>query len=48
MGRWAGVVFAESRTDPDVGYALAPVDVSVAVAPALGRTGAVDTGRCER
>ena len=47
-GTVGGVVFAESRTDPDVGYALAPVDVSVAVAPALGRTGAVDTGRCER
>jgi len=47
-GTVGGVVFAESRTDPDVGYALAPADVSVAVAPALGRTSAVDTGRCER
>ena len=46
-GTVGGVVFAESRTDPDVGYALAPVDVSVAVAPALGRSGAVDTGHCE-
>src|SRR5205085_4962759 len=36
-GTVGGVVFAESRTDPDVGYALAPEEVSVAVAPALGR-----------
>jgi hypothetical protein len=29
-----------------VGYALAPTAVSTRVAPALGRTSAVDTGEC--
>ena len=45
-GTVGGVVFAEARTDPNVGYALAPTSVSVRVAPATGRTGAVDTGPC--
>jgi S1-C subfamily serine protease len=45
-GTIGGLVFAEARTDPDVGYALSPTAVSVRVAPAIGRTGPVDTGTC--
>jgi len=47
-GTIGGIVFAESRTDPGVGYALSPTAVAVRIAPALGRTGAVDTGACLR
>ncbi len=47
-GRIGGLVFAEARTDDEVGYALAPSPVAVRVAPALGRTSAVDTGACLR
>jgi S1-C subfamily serine protease len=47
-GTIGGLVFAEARTDPDVGYALSPTSVAVRIAPGLGRTGAVDTGRCLR
>ena len=45
-GTVGGVVFAESRTDPDVGYALSPSQVAIRVDPAIGRTSRVDTGRC--
>ncbi len=45
-GTVGGVVFAESRTDPAVGYALAADAVSVTVLPAVGRSGAVPTGTC--
>jgi S1-C subfamily serine protease len=45
-GTVGGVVFAEARTNPDVGYALSPTEVSVRIAPGIGRTGAVDTGAC--
>jgi S1-C subfamily serine protease len=47
-GTIGGLVFAESRADPDVGYALSPVSVAVRVLPAVGRTEVVDTGRCTR
>ena len=47
-GTVGGVVFAESRTDDQVGYALAPTPVAARVAPAIGRTGRVDTGDCIR
>ncbi len=47
-GTVGGVVFAESRTDQAVGYALDPADVAVAVRPGIGSTDAVDTGRCIR
>jgi S1-C subfamily serine protease len=47
-GTVGGVVFAESRADPDVGYALTATSVATRVAPAIGRTSAVDTGRCLR
>lgn len=45
-GTVGGLLFGESRTDPEVGYALAPTAVSVRVAPALGRTGEVPLGDC--
>ena len=45
-GTVGGVVFAEARTDPDVGYALTPTSVRVAIAPALGSTVGVPTGAC--
>lgn len=47
-GTVGGVVFAESRTDASVGYALDPVDVAVAIRPAIGSTTAADTGPCIR
>jgi S1-C subfamily serine protease len=45
-GTVGGVVFAEARTDPNVGYALTPTSVREAIAPALGRTGLVPVGSC--
>ena len=45
-GTIGGLVFAEARTDPDVGYALTPTAVSTRIAPGIGRTGGVDTGEC--
>ena len=45
-GTIGGIVFAESRTDAGVGYALTPGAVASAVQPAIGRTGAVDVGPC--
>jgi S1-C subfamily serine protease len=47
-GTIGGLIFAEARTDPEVGYALSPTSVAVRITPAVGRTGAVDTGRCLR
>ncbi len=47
-GTIGGLMFAESKTDPDVGYALTPTSVSVRIAPALGRTGAASVGACIR
>jgi S1-C subfamily serine protease len=47
-GTVGGVVFAESRSDDQVGYALAPTAVAVAIMPAIGRTAAVATGECTR
>ena len=45
-GTVGGVVFAESRVDPTVGYALSPVEVARPDLAALGRTQAVATGPC--
>ena len=45
-GSVGGVVFAESRADPTVGYALSPVEVHDKIATALTRTAAVSTGPC--
>jgi S1-C subfamily serine protease len=47
-GTIGGIVFAESRTDPLVGYALTPTSVAVRIAPALGRTSQVGVGDCLR
>lgn len=45
-GSVGGVVFAESRVDPTVGYALAPLEVEDRIYPALTKTAAVSTGPC--
>jgi S1-C subfamily serine protease len=45
-GTVGGVVFAESRTDEAVGYALNPTDVAIALAGKVGRTAPVDAGPC--
>lgn len=45
-GTVGGVVFAESRVDPAVGYALSPLEVVERILPALGRTAAVPSGPC--
>jgi S1-C subfamily serine protease len=47
-GTVGGLVFAEARTDPDVGYALSPTSVAIRIQPAIGRTAAVSTGACLR
>jgi len=45
-GTVGGVVFAESKVDPKVGYALSPQEVWERVAPAIGRTAAAAAGPC--
>jgi len=45
-GAVGGLVFAESRSDPEVGYALDPADVAAKVGPVLASTTAVTTGSC--
>jgi S1-C subfamily serine protease len=45
-GTVGGLVFAQSRTTADVGYALSPVSVETRIAGAIGRTGPVGTGDC--
>jgi S1-C subfamily serine protease len=47
-GTVGGVVYAESRSDEGVGYALAPTAVAVAIMPAIGRSAPVATGPCIR
>lgn len=47
-GSVGGVVFAEAKSDPSVGYALAPVAVAARVMPAVGKVKAVSTGACVR
>jgi S1-C subfamily serine protease len=47
-GSVGGVVFAESRVDPAVGYALSPIEVLERVSPAIGRTQSVPSGSCVR
>ena len=47
-GSVGGVVFAESKVDPTVGYALSPQQVWQRIAPAIGRTAAVAPGPCLR
>jgi S1-C subfamily serine protease len=45
-GTIGGLIFAEARTDPDVGYALSPTAVAIRIGPAMGRSDAVETGAC--
>ncbi|MFM7718342.1 MAG: MarP family serine protease [Actinomycetota bacterium] len=45
-GRVAGVVFAASRTDDGIGYAIASTEVLPWLAEVLGRETAVPTGAC--
>ncbi len=45
-GRVAGVVFAVSSSDEDVGYAIAATEVDTSLRSAIGRTTPVDTGPC--
>jgi len=47
-GTIGGVVFAESRSEEDVGYALAPTPVVRRVDPAIGSRSVVSTGACIR
>jgi S1-C subfamily serine protease len=47
-GTVGGVVFAESKVDPAVGYALSPLEVWQRVRPAIGRTAAAGPGPCMR
>lgn len=47
-GSVGGVVFAEARTNENVGYALTATSVARAIGPSVGRTGEVDTGACIR
>jgi S1-C subfamily serine protease len=45
-GTVGGVVFAQSKVDPAVGYALSPMAVADRLVPGLGLTSAVATGPC--
>jgi S1-C subfamily serine protease len=45
-GTVGGVVFAEAKTDPSVGYALSGRAVAERVLPAVGLTTSVSTGPC--
>jgi S1-C subfamily serine protease len=45
-GEVAGVVFAASTTDEDIGYALTAAEVTPGLRRAQGRTGSVGTGPC--
>jgi hypothetical protein len=47
-GTVGGVVFAEARTDDEVGYVLASTDVSQRIGPSIGRTALVSTLGCLR
>ena len=47
-GTVGGMVFAEARSDEEVGYALSPRSVAVRIQPSIGRTGEVAVGDCIR
>jgi S1-C subfamily serine protease len=47
-GTVGGVVFAEARTNEDVGYALTAQSVAVRIQPSIGRTSEVPLGECIR
>ena len=45
-GSVGGVTFSDSRTQPEVGYALSPMDVARDVAKSIDSTSPVATGAC--
>jgi len=45
-GSVGGVTFSDSRTQPDIGYALSPIDVSKDVSQAINLAAPVSTGAC--
>jgi S1-C subfamily serine protease len=45
-GLVGGIVFAEARTNEEVGYALSATDVWSRIRPGIGRTDAIDLGAC--
>ena len=45
-GSVGGVTFSQSRTEPEVGYALSPTDVAADVARTIDKTTEVETGAC--
>ncbi len=45
-GTVGGVVFAEARTNPDVGYALSPIEVFARIRTGFGQSRPADTGAC--
>jgi Trypsin-like serine proteases, typically periplasmic, contain C-terminal PDZ domain len=45
-GTVGGVVFAEARTSPDVGYALSATEVAHRIEPGIGLKAVVGTGSC--
>jgi S1-C subfamily serine protease len=45
-GTVGGVIFAEARSNEEVGYALSAVAVAARVGPGFGRQGGVDVGPC--
>ncbi len=47
-GTIGGLVFAEARTNEDVGYALSPRAIAARIATSVGRTDGVKTGDCLR
>jgi S1-C subfamily serine protease len=47
-GTVGGMIFAQSKSDPAVGYALTPTVVATTIAPALGTMIPTDTGPCLR
>jgi S1-C subfamily serine protease len=47
-GTIGGLVFAEARTNDEVGYALSPRAIAARIATSMGRTDRVKTGDCLR
>ena len=45
-GEVGGVTFSESRDNPQIGYALSPVQVAASIADALDSDDPVATGAC--
>ena len=45
-GEVGGVTFSESRTDPQIGYALSPIAVANSISDAIRSTQPVSNGEC--